>query len=96
MPVPLSTTHANGAGLQAAQNAELPTSGPFARLAQQSTMLSHELGNGNAADANNAASSSQPQHPNGDHLPALATNHLSFWYCDTGTISFTSLENRLF
>ncbi len=33
MPVPVSVTHASGVGLDAAGAAELPTLGPFARLA---------------------------------------------------------------
>ncbi|GBF90133.1 ABC transporter I family protein [Raphidocelis subcapitata] len=34
MPVPISITHPKGAGLAAARPAELPTEGPFARLAR--------------------------------------------------------------
>jgi hypothetical protein len=35
MPVPVAVTHPKGAGLTAARPAELPTEGPFARLAKQ-------------------------------------------------------------
>ncbi len=35
MPVPVSTTHANGVGLKGANASELPTEGPFARLKAQ-------------------------------------------------------------
>jgi hypothetical protein len=35
MPVPIAVTHPQGAGLVAAKTAELPTEGPFARLARQ-------------------------------------------------------------
>ena len=35
MPVPISVTHPKGAGLVAAAPSQLPTDGPFARLAQQ-------------------------------------------------------------
>lgn len=79
MPVPLSVTNPHGKGLVAAQQAELPTAGPFARLAQ-------------AADVNPAtrqataqpAAQQQQQQAGGDggSGPAVATNSLTFCYTD--------------
>lgn len=92
MPVPLSATHANDQafGLVAAQNAELPTAGPFARLMKSSA----ETNDGNGMETNvasglrsvvNGGSSPQDKCDNDRaSSAALETRGLNFWYCDIG------------
>ena len=91
MPVPLSTTHAQGAGLQAAQHAELPTAGPFARIKQQQIAVASTDASqpAPAAATNGAAPIGTPASPADG--PALATNHLNFWYCDIGESKWSNV-----
>jgi hypothetical protein len=69
MPVPISVTHPKGKGLTAAAPSQLPTDGPFARLAQRqqegearqeacNADLASISGSNGAKDAHDAAASS--------------------------------------
>lgn len=50
MPVPVSTTHANGVGNAGAVSEELQTQGPFARLKRPAAAQSAENGDAQPAD----------------------------------------------
>ena len=58
MPVPVSVTHAKGVGLEAQGAAELPTTGPFARLATG--------GDGATASHGSVAANGDPGRPLSD------------------------------
>lgn len=91
MPVPISVTHKKGVGLAAAQPAELPTEGPFARL-KKDDAADGENAAGGGAQQGPAASQQQQQQQDvqGGSVAssaadtAVATNCLSFSYPDIG------------
>ena len=68
MPVPIAVTHPQGAGLKAAKAAELPTEGPFARMAR--LKAEQEAAAAAAAAANGGAQ--QCAAANGDAATAAA------------------------
>lgn len=84
MPVPIATTHPQRAiGLQCHTNAELPTQGPFTRLfSNDDTIIEQKI---NAPSQKTHVQSNKIDqsfaHTN-DVQPSLATNNLTFYYCD--------------
>jgi len=86
MPVPVSVTHGKRAGLEAADHAELPTSGPFARNAQ----LKHDKEE--VEDPKEREEAMEIEDTMGvgagsveeQKVAAVETKDLSFWYCDIG------------
>lgn len=86
MPVPVSVTHKNGSGLEAAQHDVLPTSSSlFDRLGSGSG--THV--NKNVCVSEGARKKSSPSEVAvQEDVPAVRTNNLSFWYCDIGTLVF--------
>lgn len=74
MPVPLSVTNPKAVGLVAAQAAELPTQGPFARMAQQ------PADQGSTKQAAAAAA---------DPVPAATANGSNDWAVETCSLSFS-------
>ena len=92
MPVPLSVTNPKAVGLAAAQAAELPTQGPFARMAAAAAVV-EQPGNGTGAGAAGTAvvqpGPSGTAAANGSSdagVPAVATNNLTFCYPDLGAL----------
>ncbi len=92
MPIPISVTNPKGVGLAAASPAELPTSGPFARLggAQAS---SSQLGSKEGAAAQQQAVGSNVDQAAAGAAQAngmakeecsIETHHLNFWYPGVG------------
>lgn len=87
MPVPVQVTHTKRAGLDAAQNAVLPSEGPFARAAaaaKETTAVNSEASPA-AVQGATACGQQAPASDAGD-VPALATNSLNFWYTDIGEL----------
>lgn len=93
MPVPISITHPKGAGLQAAKAAELPTEGPFARLArqkqeqeqhgqqQQQQQAAPQNGSATGTQPGATASAEQQQHGQSNSVPpSVFVQHLDFSY----------------
>lgn len=84
MPVPVSVTHVQRAGLQASTHTELPTAGPFASLGSRNSE-----GKANDEDKREIKTmrSESEAHcaKEDDNVPAVRTSHLSFWYCDIGS-----------
>lgn len=85
MPIPLSVTNPKGVGLAAANPAELPTQGPFARLGDSSDAQVSNSENGavqqqhqEAADQAATCATSPPE------VFAVETHGLNFWYPDIG------------
>ncbi|KAI3430388.1 hypothetical protein D9Q98_004983 [Chlorella vulgaris] len=74
MPVPLSVTNPKAVGLVAAQAAELPTQGPFARMAQQ------PADQGSTKQAAAAAA---------DPVPAATASGSNDWAVETCSLSFS-------
>lgn len=89
MPVPLSVTNPKAVGLEAAQPAELPTSGPFARLGGQADDTSGQQA---SVQQGAAAAEAQQQAANGGDW-AVKTQSLSFCYPDIGKASEDVLQH---
>jgi hypothetical protein len=83
MPVPLSVTNPKAVGLAAAQPAELPTTGPFARLGAQADDTTGQQAPAQQGAA--AADVQQQQGSSGDW--AVETQSLSFCYPDIGRVA---------
>jgi hypothetical protein len=85
MPVPLSVTNPQGAGLQAAANTSLPTEGPFERMKRLAAEAAQVTQATTAQETSNAPVVPEPQ---GNEIPAsehaLITSQLSFSYPDIG------------
>ena len=104
MPVPVSVTHARGVGLQAQGAAELPTAGPFARLAavQDGVVTANGATTANgdhaaSAERQPAAATTQPDSDSADERPAMddaaaaiETSHLHFTYPGIGAVTAKS------
>lgn len=83
MPVPLSVTNPKAVGLAAAQLAELPTQGPFARLGQAADGGREPASSQQGAAAAAAVTEQAGAASSSSHW-AIETHSLSFSYPDIG------------
>lgn len=94
MPVPVSVTHAQRAGLQSSTHTELPTAGPFATLGSRSSGNERKVEDERIEEAIRPGNEAHCAVAEGN-VPAIRTNHLSFWYCDIGA-SVVSISVDIF
>ena len=106
MPVPVSVTHVSGVGLQAQGAAELPTAGPFARLAAGTGGISTANGDASANGGHSAlpvqppavaaiapdSHSAETRSAADDTTAAVETSSLHFTYPGIGALSASFAE----
>lgn len=83
MPIPVSVTHKQGAGLQAATHESLPTSSMFESLGRSAV---HSKNGSKVENLRNEKDGiGHPSNITDEALSAVQTNDLTFWYCDIGS-----------